>query len=79
MRAWDYPFDRVIVECKRCDRRGEYSKRRFIELVGGDTELTATRFKIAKDCRHEKSGLALHNRCEVGYPDLVKLRPDKKP
>lgn len=78
MRAWDYPFDRVVVECRRCNRRGEYSKRRFIELVGGNTDLTAARYMIAKDCTREKSGLALHNRCEVGYPDLARLHSDKK-
>lgn len=72
MRSWDYPFDPVVIECRRCKRLGRYSKARFLELVGRDTSLPNALAIIASDCPREKTGLTLHNRCEAGYPDLAK-------
>jgi len=78
MRAWDYPFDRVRIDCKVCDRYGQYSKARFIEIVGASTALLDALKIIAKDCSREKHGLTLHNRCGVGYPDLARMVDVKK-
>lgn len=78
MRAWDYPLDIVRLKCEKCGRYGQYSKARFIELVGADTSLPEARYKIAKDCPREKSGIAMHNRCGVSYPDLSKLGSAKE-
>ncbi len=70
VRVWDYPFDTVRIDCETCGRFGNYSKERFVEMVGANTTLPDALKIIAKDCPREKSGLALHNRCGVGYPDL---------
>lgn len=77
MRAWDYPLDIVRLKCDVCGRHGQYSKAQFIELVGASTYLPEARFNIAKDSPRQKSGLALHNRCRVSYPDLSKLSQEK--
>ncbi len=74
VRAWDYPFDIVRLKCKVCGRYGQYPKERFIELVGASTSLPEARYIIAKDCPREKSGLAMHNRCGVSYPDLSEVK-----
>lgn len=79
MRAWDYPLDIVRLKCDVCGRFGQYPKDRFVELVGASTSLPEARYIIAKDCPRQKSGLALHDRCGVSYPDLSKLSEKKKP
>ncbi|EEE35125.1 hypothetical protein RKLH11_4297 [Rhodobacteraceae bacterium KLH11] len=73
MRVWDYPFDTVRIDCETCGRFGKYSKKQFLELVGAGTPLPAALRIIAKDCPREQGGLALHDRCGVGYPDMSKL------
>lgn len=37
--ASQYPHDRVIITCDHCGRRGEYTRERFAELVGSETDL----------------------------------------
>ena len=76
VRVWDYPFDTVRIDCKTCGRFGQYSKKQFVQLVGANTTLPNALKIIAKDCPRKKSGLDLHNRCGVGYPDLSKLRDE---
>ncbi|QFT74888.1 hypothetical protein FIU92_17760 (plasmid) [Ruegeria sp. THAF33] len=78
MRAWDYPFEMVRINCKTCRRYGQYPKKRFIELVGADTPLPSALKIIAKTCDREKDGLDLHNRCGAGYPDLARMVDDRK-
>lgn len=71
MRAWDYPGNKVVVACDLCARRGEYTKARFVELVGGDTPLPQALGIIAKDCpKANQPAHVLHNRCKAHYPDL---------
>lgn len=72
MRAFDYPYDPVILACDKCGRYGRYSKERFLELVGHNTPLPDARLKIAKDCKHApKYGGDIQSRCEVAFPELV--------
>ena len=78
MRAWDYPLDVVRIECKVCNRFGQYPKARFIELVGANATLPDALKIIAKDCPREKHGLTLHDRCGAGYPDLARMYDLKK-
>ncbi len=48
--ARDWPLETVEIACKHCGRFGRYSKARFVELVGADTDLTIARRKLAADC-----------------------------
>ena len=50
MRTWDYPHDPVIISCASSKRRGQYTKARFIEIVGKNTSLPDALCIIAKDC-----------------------------
>jgi hypothetical protein len=72
MRAWDYPFKTVRIACKVCNRRGQYSKARFVEIVGRNTALPTALGVIAKDCPMAgKPSNILHDRCQAHYPDLI--------
>lgn len=73
MRSWDYPYDPVIIACKKCGRSGRYSKARFLELVGENTPLPDARYKIAKDCKYAPDFAGnIASQCEVAFPELVK-------
>lgn len=70
MRVWDYPKDPVVIGCKACGRRGKYSKARFVELVGGSTQLADALSIVAKDCpKQHKATQILHDRCQVQFAD----------
>ncbi|SFU97201.1 hypothetical protein SAMN04488527_1606 [Aliiroseovarius crassostreae] len=71
MRAWDYPFPVVVIRCDACGRAGRYSKARFVELVGRDTQLPTALGIIAKSCpKANKPADVLHDRCRAHYPEL---------
>lgn len=73
MRAFDYPYDPVVLACTRCDRYGRYSKARFIELVGANTQLPEARFKIAAGCPNRPAFPGdIHSRCGVHFPELAR-------
>ena len=78
MRAWDYPFKTVRIACKVCNRRGQYSKARFVEIVGRNTALPTALGVIAKDCpMAAKPSNIIHDRCQAHYPDLIKYNKIK--
>ena len=71
MRVWDYPKDTVVIACDKCGRRGRYSKARFIELVGGDTNLTVALEQIAADCPRQAAASKMSiEGCKAYFPDL---------
>lgn len=72
MRAWDFPKDPVTIACDSCKRRGQYSKLRFLELVGRDTRLPQALAILARDCPLvEKGGSMRQGRCKAYFPGLV--------
>lgn len=76
MRAWDYPFETVVVRCDLCKREGRYSKVRFLKLVGEHTSLPDALRIVAKDCpKAQKSLTAIHDRCGAHYPELATRAP----
>ena len=78
MRAWDYPFKTVRIACKVCNRRGQYSKARFVEIVGRNTALPTALGVIAKDCpMAAKPSNIIHDRCQAHYPDLITYSKNK--
>ncbi len=54
MKAKDYPLPSVEIRCTYCGRHGVYSKNRFIEIVGGETELSVALRIISADCPEER-------------------------
>ena len=71
MRAWDYPHDPVIISCVTCKRRGQYTKARFIEIVGRNTSLPDALRIIAKDCPKNTDPRGIgYDKCKAVYPDL---------
>lgn len=71
MRAWDYPKERVHITCESCGRMGRYSRERFVELVGRDTQLPDALRIIAKDCPKVAKDLRiLHDQCGARFGNL---------
>ena len=71
MRAWDYSHDAVNIKCHKCPRKGRYSKDRFVELVGKNTQMPDALRIIAKGCLKSPKGLGgLDDRCGAYFPDL---------
>lgn len=50
MKACDWPFPFVEIQCDHCGRFGRYTKATFIEIVGAETDLPTARREIAIDC-----------------------------
>ena len=72
MRAWDFPKDTVRIACDKCGRQGQYTKKRFMELVGKNTQLPCALGMIAQGCdRANLPSHLMHDRCRAHYPDLV--------
>lgn len=68
MKAKDWPFERVIIECETCPRHGDYSKERFVEIVGEDTDLPVALKKVAESCPEEKKSTEnMHAKCRPYY------------
>lgn len=44
---------RVVIECERCDRRGEWSTQRLIEKHGADMGLPGLKSMLVS-CQHQK-------------------------
>ena len=83
MRAFDFPFETVEVSCPVCGRFGRYSKARFCEIVGANTQLPTALDIISKDCPEDRPSISnMQGRCRVGYPQLLRLNapgPQNKP
>lgn len=54
MKAKDYPLSSIEIRCAYCGRHGLYSKNRFMEIVGEETELSVALGKISADCPEER-------------------------
>ncbi|HBN31648.1 MAG TPA: hypothetical protein DD416_10615 [Rhodobacteraceae bacterium] len=79
MRAFDFPYEVVEVSCPECGRHGRYSKARFCEIVGRDTQLPNALAIMAKDCEHPRPSVSnINGRCRVNYPQLANLNADPK-
>ncbi|MFT4717507.1 MAG: hypothetical protein ACI932_002708 [Paracoccaceae bacterium] len=69
-----FPFDTVKIDCPTCGRSGSYSKERFCEIVGTNTQLPQALGIIAKDCSKKRPSISnMHGDCRPGYPQLVAL------
>lgn len=68
IRAKDYPFSKVEIQCDTCGRFGRYPLERFKQIVGPETPLPQALRIIAKDCPHDPPSVAnLHGKCRPGY------------
>lgn len=50
MKACDWPFKTVEIQCDHCNQSRSFSKATFVELVGADTELSTARRTISSGC-----------------------------
>ena len=74
MRAFDFPYDHVEISCPVCGRFGRYTKDRFCELVGTNTQLPTALDIITRDCPENRPSVTnMQGRCRAGYPQLVEM------
>lgn len=67
-KAQDFPFDTVEIRCDHCGRHGKYSKARFVEIVGAETDMATARRIISGDCKEERPGPTnMHAPCRPYY------------
>ena len=60
------------VRCTKCDRRGRYKMATLIERYGADFAGPDLRDRLSADC--EKHGAAEYERCDLYFPDMLKVR-----
>jgi hypothetical protein len=78
MRAFDFPYETVEINCSVCGRFGRYSKQRFIELVGANTSLPTALDVISKDCPEDRPSVTnMQGRCRASYPQLAQMNATK--
>jgi hypothetical protein len=65
-------LDMIVVECTKCDRKGQYHLARLIEQHGRDAKLTDWRTYVARDCPRMKAA-SYSDQCGVRCPDLPKV------
>ena len=63
-----YPFDPVRIECKKCDRQGQYRKATLLKTYDPDKPMPDLLNELVK-CEHKKK---MGGRCDAIYPDLVR-------
>lgn len=69
MRVKDFPLPTVEIQCDYCGRFGRYSKVRFLEIVGEDTELPQALAVIAQDCPEQRVTVDnMQGKCRPFYP-----------
>jgi len=57
VQARDFPLPTIEIACDHCGRFGRYSKARFVDLVGEETELPQALEQLAQDCPHRAADL----------------------
>jgi hypothetical protein len=73
-----YPFDNVVLTCRRCGLRGRFDKEKLIERAGPDASLPTIRLRLAEVLGCERAKAALNSdflpgfeQCGAHYPDLL--------
>jgi hypothetical protein len=72
-----YPFPKVILACRRCERRARFDKAALIERVGADASLPELRLKLAgaMGCGLAKMQAAEfrpgYEQCGAQFPELL--------
>jgi hypothetical protein len=64
--------DRLVVECRKCDRRGVLSVVRLVQEHGPRMPMTELRRLLAGDCERFKAAKA-HDPCDCHFPELARL------
>jgi hypothetical protein len=73
MKLNDYPLQTINVSCRKCDRRGRYTKKKLIERYGADIALSDLRLLIADGCSRITNHQLGTDPCGAMYPDLLYL------
>jgi hypothetical protein len=64
--------DRLVVNCRKCDRHGVLSVARLIQAHGPAMPMTELRRLLAGDCERFKAAKA-HDPCGCHFPELPGL------
>ena len=64
------------VACSRCERRGRYRLDKLIARYGADAGARVIVPELTADCPQRDSS-ALMERCDILFPDLLKLFPPR--
>ena len=72
----DYPTEKVIIECRRCDKRGRFDKAALIERVGPDEALPTLRLRLAAGLGCDVAKATIEGgfqvaQCGAHYPELL--------
>ena len=62
----------VNVRCTKCDRRGRYRITTLIKRYGADFAGPDLREKLSEGC--ERHGAAEYERCDLYFPDMLRVR-----
>ena len=72
----DYPTEKVVIDCRRCDKRGHFDKAALIEHVGPDEALPTLRLRLAAGlgcpvAQATTEGGFQVAQCGAHYPELL--------
>lgn len=59
-RLVEYPAPRIVIECSKCNRRGDYSVARLLQRFGADMPMPTLLRELSGDCDEHR---ALRPRC----------------
>ncbi len=62
----DVKADRIVIECQRCNRRGNFSTARLLEKYGPDIALPDLKLELVTCRISEAAGL---DGCKSGYSE----------
>ncbi len=75
----DYPTPKVVLACRRCDRRGRFDKAALIERAGPDEALPTLRLRLAEGLGCEISGASLQGDVQPGFEQCGAHYPEAFP
>ncbi|MGL4197806.1 MAG: hypothetical protein ACRCSX_08605 [Allorhizobium sp.] len=78
-RLGDYPYERVEVVCRKCERAGRYSIKGLIEKHGPDMTFLELRKVFESTCSKTGDVTRLNEVCGVGFPDMVRWKLGREP
>ncbi|MDO9713795.1 hypothetical protein [Paracraurococcus lichenis] len=67
----EFPGDLVLVECRRCPRRGRYRLATLLQRFGPTATLPEVLVALSADCDRRRDWRH-DGPCGAGFPDLVR-------
>lgn len=73
-RLRDYPYEKLEVVCRKCERAGVYRISRLIEQHGPNMTFLELRKVFEATCAKTNDVTRLNEVCGVNFPDLVRWK-----